>query len=342
MSLRTLSIVFASWLASWLSAGRAAADPPVVLRMATVAPEGTLYARAMRSIGAEVEERSQGAVRFKWYFSAIAGDEPQVADRIKRGLLDGTTSSNFVCERISPSMRVLSLPGLFRTRAESAYVAKELTPLFSGEMKRAGFTLLTVIGVGPEIIFSRAPIRNMAQLRAAQLWQWDANESGVAAGRALGLRLSPLPILEAGPAYDQGRVDGFLAYLGGALVYQWARQAAYMIDLRVRYVQACVVVADRALDRLSPANRQLIRDTFAEAQDRYEQLLGQQDEMLLGGLFQRQGVKPLPIDAGFRSEFEAAAQKARQELSESWIARPLLDRVLRLLLAYRDRRTGEH
>jgi TRAP-type C4-dicarboxylate transport system substrate-binding protein len=233
-------------------------------------------------------------------------------------------------------MRVLSLPGLFRDRDESIYVARQLVTVFGAEMKRAGFTLLGTIGMGAEIIFARAPIRDMAELRGARIWVWDANEMAIVDGQALGMRLVPLPILSASHAYDDGRIDGFLSYPGGALVFQWSVQARYLIDLPVRYVNACIVVADRALDRLSPAERQRLREVFVDFDGRLEASMRGQDEMLLGGLFARQGIRPVAVDPAFRAEFDAAAAKARQQIGEAGVSRALLDRVLTLVQAYRS------
>jgi TRAP-type C4-dicarboxylate transport system substrate-binding protein len=331
MSSRILAII----AGLFLTASPALADAPVVLRMATVGPEGSLWARELRATTLEVERRSKGGVRLKWYFSAVAGDEPQVAERIRRGLLDGTGGSNSVCEPLSPSMRVLSMPGLFRDREESIYVAKQLAPDFAAEMRSSGFTLLNTFNLGPAIVFARNPLHNLAELRAARLWEWDSNESSVKAERAMGLQPLPLPIMMASHAYDERRVDGFLALPGAALAFQWSAQARYLLDLRVRYNTGCIVIADRALEKLSPANRDLVRAIFADVEAHYEDVLRGQDELLLGGLFQRQGMKPIRVDAAFRAEFDAAAAKARQQMGESAIPRPLMDRVLGLVQAYR-------
>src|SRR5439155_22610639 len=111
-----------------------------------------------------------------WHFSGMNGDDAQVAERIEKAQLDGVASTGLLCERLSPSMRVLGMPGLFGDPAELRYVTRQLQPLVTAEMTRAGFTLLATSGLGPAIIFSRAPIRTMAQLRATRLWERDVNE----------------------------------------------------------------------------------------------------------------------------------------------------------------------
>src|SRR5437870_3661048 len=85
---------------------------PVVLRLGTVAPDGTAWARELRSFGRDVESGTHGAVRVKFYFGSIAGDEIAALDRIRRGQLDGM-ASGVACHRIMPSLRVTRIAGLF-------------------------------------------------------------------------------------------------------------------------------------------------------------------------------------------------------------------------------------
>jgi hypothetical protein len=47
---------------------------PVVLRIATAAPDGTAWARVFHAMGRELETESGGAVTSKWYFGGIAGN----------------------------------------------------------------------------------------------------------------------------------------------------------------------------------------------------------------------------------------------------------------------------
>src|SRR5206468_969252 len=50
------------------------AAEPVTLRLATIAPDGTAWAREVRAFNRDVEALTHGQVRFKWYLGAIAGD----------------------------------------------------------------------------------------------------------------------------------------------------------------------------------------------------------------------------------------------------------------------------
>ncbi len=90
--------------ALWLAA-------EVVIRMATVAPDGTSWARELKAFDREVQTVTHGQVRVKWYFGAIAGGEDEVKERIERNQLDGAASGGMMCQRVAPSMRVTRVMG---------------------------------------------------------------------------------------------------------------------------------------------------------------------------------------------------------------------------------------
>ncbi|HEX9105247.1 MAG TPA: hypothetical protein VF997_23715, partial [Polyangia bacterium] len=54
---------------------RAAAAEPIVVRMASVAPEGSAWAKLLGDWGRELAALSGGALRARWYFSGVTGDE---------------------------------------------------------------------------------------------------------------------------------------------------------------------------------------------------------------------------------------------------------------------------
>jgi TRAP-type transport system periplasmic protein len=307
----------------------------VTLRLSTVAPEGSAWANFFRDWARELELVSAGSVKIKWYLGGVTGDELETFAAIRKGHLDGMASGGMICERLAPSMRVQGLPGMFQSREEAGYVMEELRATLEQETRRAGFELLIASGLGPEVIFSRTPVRTMADLRRLKLWRWSADDVGIAMSREMGFTIVATDVDQAARAYDDGRIDGFLAIPTGALAFQWSTQARYITDLRAGFLTGCIVVAHRALDRLSAEQQRLFRRLLAKYDALFQELGRRQDEALLGGLFQKQGVKPIPPSEGFRSEFFESARGARERAASRFIARPTLDRVLKLLADYR-------
>ncbi len=307
----------------------------VTLRMGTMAPDGTAWARELKAFARQVESGTSGQVRIKWYFGGISGDEPAMGDRIRRGQLDGAASGGPLCETLAPSMRVMRVVGLLTTEREAAYVAGRLWSIFEAEFHKSGIVGLGTTTLGPHILFSRRPIRSMGDLRKTRFWVWDRDDVLRAELASFGVDMVALPVGDAYRAYDEGRVDGFIAPASVALAFQWSALARYVTDLRLDYITACLIVADRAFDPLPQASRDVIRSAGGKLTQRFADIGVQQDAMLLGGLFSKQGVTTVPVDPRLATEFFELARSTREKLDRNLVPAPLLSRVLGILADFR-------
>ena len=307
---------------------------PAVIRIATVAPEGSAWAREIAAWRREVESGAGGVVRLKIYYSGIAGDEFTVIQRIRRDQLDGGIGSES-CTRLGPSMRVSRIVGLFQSREESAYAMTRLKPVLDQEFLRAGFVNLGEATLGPEVLFTRQPVRSMAELRRTRLWVWDLDETLQTEAAALSLKTVPRPVYQAARAYDDGAIDGFIAIPSGALAFQWTAQARYLEDLRISFRQGCVFLSSRVFDPLPLEVQRRIRSATAKLRARMEDLGRRQDDALLGGLLARQGLKTVAVSERFRSEFFDLARDARVRLGGRIVSEKLLQTVLSWLADFR-------
>lgn len=311
------------------------------MRLATVAPEGTAWARELKAFRHDVAAATGDQVRIKLYFGGSAGDEPSWKEHFTRGHLDGAIGG-LLCEHIAPSMKVLRLPGLFQSREEANFVMNRLQTRIQAEARQSGFALLGTAALGADVVFSRTPVRSLADLRRGRYWRWAEDVVGTAGSRAMGMSIVELPLSEENRAYDEGRVDGFLGILSGALAFQWSTRARYVTDIRFGYVFGCAIFRNATFDALPPEHRDALTTSVAKLRVRMNDLGRVQDAQLLGGLLERQGVKTLPPSPTFRAEFFRAAAAARAQIADRFVSRALLEEVTAALADYRAERHVPH
>jgi len=315
--------------------GAAWGEARFTLRLATAAPDGTTWAHELRAIDRELSAETHGEVRMKWYWGGIAGEEPEMGDRILRGQLDGAASGGVLCHRVSTSMRVMSIRGLFQSRDEAAHVMTQLRPAIEKEARAAGFEYVGATGLGPDLVFSREPVHSWEDVKRTRLWAWNADDTGRLMNEALGLNTVPLPIAEALRAYEERRVDGFVASPQGAVAFQWFSRARYLLNQPIGFSWGCLLISNAAFDRLPHEYQQVLRSAASKAGARIDAAGRQTDDALLGGLFEKQGLKPLEGNESLRRDFTAAARAARERLGDKLIPAAILQHVLALLADYR-------
>jgi len=335
---RCLCATLLAFVASIVSAPPAAADAEHVLRVSSIAPEGTSYARELRALANDTLALTDGRVRIKPYFGAVAGEEQDAWQRVERGQLDGVASAAMLCEQLSPTMRVMRLPGLFHSREEAIAVLTRLKPVTDREFEKAGARNLGGVMVGPVMMFTREPVRSLADARHHTYWIWNADEVMKPIYPVIGFRVLPLPIYEAAHAYEQRRHDGFLATPVAALAFQWSTLARYYSPMPIAYLVGCLVFANRAFDELSLADQRALSGAAAKSVAHIDEVGRQMDAQLVGGLFEKQGLRVVPPSNAFAIEFEASAVRARAELMAQHRVDPeLVGRVEQMLSEIRAR-----
>ncbi|HEY2745473.1 MAG TPA: TRAP transporter substrate-binding protein DctP [Polyangia bacterium] len=321
-------------LLAFVAASSVAHADPVTLRLATIAPTGTGWAREFSAWARDIEAGTHGNLRIKIYFAAIGGDEFTVLDRIKREQLDGAIGSES-CVRLAPSLKVTRIFGLFQSREESFYVLTRLAPLIDAEFLKHGFINLGEATLGAELLFTRDPVRDMSDLRKTLLWIWDDDVALRTQAPALGLHVVATPLDAAARAFDDKSVDGFIAIPTAALAFQWSAQAKYLTNLDLSYRNGCVFFASRAFDALPIESQRYVREATGKLRQRLDDLTVRQDAALVGGLFARQGLKTVPVSDRFRLEFFSEAREMRAHIASQLVPQRILDEVLSWLADYR-------
>jgi TRAP-type C4-dicarboxylate transport system substrate-binding protein len=319
-----------------LCATRLAAADSHTLRMATEAPDGTAWARELRAFTRDVESATHGQVKLKWYWGGIAGDEAQIIPRIERGQLDGAGATAVLCERLAPSMRALRTIGVFRNWEESGWVRSRLSETFEKEFHDAGFVTLGLAGLGKVMLFSRVPVKSLADLRKLRIWGWNVDPFFTGMERSLGLNVVPTPLVEVGRALEEGRLDAFISVSTAVLAFQWYLQVKHVVDMPIGFLPGCIVVSNRVFARLPSAHQDAIRAAAAKTLVRFEDVGRETEARLLGGLLQKQGLVVAPPTEELRRDFFAAAREMRDKWDE--VPRQVLQRALGLLADYRAER----
>jgi TRAP-type C4-dicarboxylate transport system substrate-binding protein len=306
------------------------------LRFAGIAPEGTAWAREVKAFVREIETVSEGKITVRAYLGGIAGDDLEMAKRMRRDQLDGVLSAGTACQEVAPAFLALRIPGLLTSRDEAGYVANRLVPLLREQARAHGAVLLALAPLGRDVVLSRAPIDSLEALRRLRLWQWDLEPATIAYSRAMGLAIVPLPVGDAGQAYEDGKIDGFIAIPTAIFGFQWFARRVFLSQLPFAPVYGCVLMSAASFDRLPPELREVVQAAAAKLGQRFAETTKLQDEQLLSGLFEKQGVTNVPVSDELRVRFLQAAHEARDKLAGQIVPADLLNRIQSLLADYRS------
>jgi TRAP-type transport system periplasmic protein len=327
---------FASLLLVTLVAPSLRAEPQMRLRFATIAPDGTGWAREVKAFAREIETESNGRVGLHVYLGGIAGDDVEMGRRMRKDQLDGALSAGILCQEVAPAFAIFRVPGLVQDRAEESYVQTRLLPTLRQQARAHGTVLLATGSLGTDVVLSRVPIDSLETLRKLRLWQWDLDQTSVAFTRAMGMHPVPMPVNDAGRAYEEGKTDGFIAIPSAIFGFQWFSRQVYMSQLPFSPLHACALMTETAYERLPVDLREVVAAASVKFGLRIAETTRAQDEELLGGLFAKQGVRSVPVSPLLRAQFLDAAHAARDKLGTQLVPHELLLQVQSFLADYRS------
>ena len=299
-------------------------EPLFRLRFATIAPEGTAWAREVKAFSREIETNSGGRIAMHVYLGGVAGDDSEMGRRMRKDQLDGGLSAGMLCQEVAPAFAVFRIPGLVQDRDEERYVQTRLFPTMREQARHNGMVLLTTGSLGNDVFLSRVPIDSMETLRKLRLWQWELDRTAVAFTRAMGMQPVTLPVNDAGKAYENGQTDGFIAVPSAVFGFQWFSRKVYMSQLPFAPLHGCALMTTAAYDRLPADLRDVIETASVKFGLRIGETTRRQDEELLGGLFAKQGVRSVPVSPLLRAQFLDAAHAARDRLGAQLVPNELL------------------
>ncbi len=114
----------------------------VVIRVGTIAPEGTPWEAQLTRTRTRVEKESGGAIQVKAYFGGQKGDEPSLFRQCRAGQLEVVGGSTAALATLVPELQVLELPFLFASMEEADHVFDHfLYEPVSKILKNYGFVL---------------------------------------------------------------------------------------------------------------------------------------------------------------------------------------------------------
>src|SRR5262249_52380949 len=309
---------------------------PVVIKFATLAPEGTPWMNTMEEMNRELQEKSAGQLSFRFYAGGVAGDEHDVLGKIGHNQLQGGSFSGFGLGDVLPEVRVLEVPLLFRTSAEADHVATSLFEHFAAGVAPQGFVRLSLNEAGAVYIFSKNAIRTSADMARSKIWIWQGDPLPQAIFKAYGIVPVSLALPDVLPSLQSGVIDACYGTPLTVLALQWFTKVKYRASLPITNVIAALLLSESLWRQLSPEQQTLVRETVRKYNVKAVANMRQYENKALTLLHTTSGIETVTVPEEEVTRLQQVSGQVRQELIGTLYPKALLERVLALREAYRQ------
>jgi TRAP-type C4-dicarboxylate transport system substrate-binding protein len=314
-----------------------AAQAPITIRLATAAPVNSSWHKALLSMGADVNTKTSGRVRFTIYAGGTQGDEPSTIRMMRPG---GSLNANLLTiaglSSIDNSFDAFGMPFFFQSDDETLAVLQKLTPSLDQKLEAKGYHRIAWGSAGWVQLFSKSPLRNLNDVKSAKLFTSAGDDRMVQWYKSNGFNPVALAAndIPAQLKLTNGMIDAAPSPPYPALMLQMFRDAKYMLDVHVAPLLGALVISNHAWTQISAADQKVVADAAAAFERKVLAEAPKLDADSVNTMKTR-GLTVITLAPKARAEFQAAAEKLVSTMRGTMVPADVYDAVVRERDAFR-------
>ncbi len=308
-----------------------------VVKMATLVPDGSIWDRILKDMGAEWQETTGGEVTLRIYAGGVAGDEPDVVRKMRIGQLHAAAITVAGLSEIDKGFEIFEIPMFFESYDELFYVLEKMRPELEQRLAAKGYVLLNWGHGGWVHLFSKKPVRRVDDLKTQKLFTWAGDDAMIQLWRRHGFQPVALAATDILPGLQTGMIDALATTPLLSLSLQYFRQTPYMQGLGLAPLVGATVITERAWKKMPPEVQEKLRTAALATEKRLMEEIPDQDARAVDEMAQR-GLTVIEVSDEVVAEWRAEAEEFIVFKRETMEAKELLDTARRERDAFRARR----
>lgn len=318
-----------------LGAVPSAAPAPVNIKLATLAPANTTWHKALVDMGDAWVKTTEGRVKLTIYPGGTQGDESSTLRMMRPGidtLQAGLFTASGLAE-LDPGFNALSMPFFFESDEEEIAVQNKIAPILDQRLQAKGYRILNWGTGGWVQMFSKKPLKNLEDVKAAKLFTSKGDDRTVQFYASNGFH--PVALLPSDiPAQlklSTGLIDTapYPPYM--ALTLQIFRDAKYMLDIHAAPFIGATIISNDAWNKISADDQAKVVAAARAMEQRIRTDAPKQDADSIAAM-QARGLQVIKMDAKASADFRAASTKFLASMRGNMVPADIYD----LALATRD------
>ena len=309
-------------------ASNAAADGPIVIRYASLAPPSSAFGKILKAWGRTFKKETEGRAELRFYTGGSQGDERDFIRKIRAGQIDAAGITTTGLGMVVRPILVLTAPGLITEMEQLYHVRTALRSRFEEMFQEAGFELLTWGDGGKNRLFSAKPFAKPNDLKSMRPWAWK--DDPVFAGYLGVIGANPVRVgaNEVYGGLQTRMIDTVPSSCIMAVAIQWYTKLNYMAKQNLNILVGGSIVKHEVFAQLTPGDQKILLDTAERGARAMDKIVIRDDERAYQTLLSR-GLIEVDLSP-HKAEWDAVAKTAREQLAGRVYSQSLLDQVAKL------------
>ena len=312
---------------------------PIVIKLATFVPDGSVWHRALREMGAEWSQSTGGRVQLKVYPGGVAGDEPDYVRKMRIGQIQAAAITTAGLSQIDNAFQMFGVPMFFDSYPELYAVLAKMTPILKQRLDAKGFVLLCWGHGGWVYFFTKQHASTVADIKKVKMFAMAGDDRWVQLWKTNGytpVALAPSDMLTG---LQTGMIEGTPTTPLLALTLQWYHQVPNMVGIGMAPLVGGLVMTKQAWGKISPADQAKVLAACQKLEKKLAAGVPQQDTSAVEEMKKR-GLAVNTVSAAAVADWRVAAETFAKGMRGTLIPPEILDMAIKERDAYRQRTAG--
>jgi TRAP-type C4-dicarboxylate transport system substrate-binding protein len=310
------------------------AEKSIIIKVATLAPEGSSWMKAFNSLNSEVMKKTENKVLFRIYPGGVLGDEMDMLRKMKIGQIQGAGLTSGGLSTLFKEIDVLQIPFLFQRYEEVDTILKKMDSFFRKGFEDNGYILLGWSEAGFVYLMSTISISSVADLKKGKVWIWEESPIAKAIFDEAGVSAIPLSVPDVLVGLQTGMVDVVYVPPTYAISLQWFTKIKYMTDIPLVYLSGGIVVRKDTFKQIPQPFQNIIIESCQHHLDQLKIVTRNENQEAIK-VIMKQGVKIVTPSKDQVEEFKKLSNKAMGNIGSQTFSKKVLNEVSVYLDSYR-------
>lgn len=315
-------------LAAFVLAAAPAARADVVIKLGTLAPNGSTWHTLLKEMGQKWEQASGGKVKLRIYPGGVLGNEGDMIKKMRIGQLQAAALTTIGLHDIAPDAQAVDVPMMIDSWATLDYVMDRMAPKLERIIEAKGYVVLGWSEVGFVRFFSTKRYSSLPELQRAKMFCWEGDPASAEAWRAGGFHPVVMSSTDIVPGLQTGLIDTVALAPLYAYSSRMFEKAKYMLDLPWTVLTGGTVVRKDEWDKVPPDVKPKLLEIAREYSKKIDAEVRRMDGEALENMVKQGLVVVKPTDP---QDFVRAAQSTYPVIRGKVVPAETFDEVKKLV-----------
>ena len=299
---------------------------PIVIKLATLAPEGTEYYNLLLEMGQRWQEETNGEVMLRIYPNGVVGRESDTIRKMRIGQIQASAMSSIGLADLTDQIQAFTIPMGFKDYDDVEKVKDAMFDDISDGLSDSGFKLLFLVDIGWVYWFSADEVAVPEDLKNAKIYTTAGDYVTVELFKEFGFNAVPVSETDILTSLQTGMINTVQTVPILSLSSGWFALMPNMLDLKWAVFIGAVIVDERVWSKIRPEHQKVMMEIAQEIGEKYKET-GRRTEAQAIKIMEENGMKIKTPTAEELKIWEDFKEEIMPDVIDAFVSEEIYEKV---------------